>query len=392
MGTASTMNSLAEALGMSLTGCAAIPAPYKERPAMAYLTGKRIVEMVHEDLTPSKIMTREAFENVIATCAAIGGSTNAPWHIIAIARHMGVELTMKDWQEVGHHIPLLVNMQPVGEYLGEGYYRGGGVPAVMKELLGAGEIREGAMTVTGRTMGENLKAWNGWVNRDVIKPYDQPMAKNAGFLVMNGNLFESAIMKTSAISTEFRERYLQRAGDEDAFEGRAIVFEGPEDYHKRINDASLAIDADCILFIRGCGPVGYPGSAEVVNMAAPAYLLKQGIHTLPCIGDGRQSGTSGSPSILNASPESAVGGGLALLKTGDKVRVDLKKRRVDMVIPDAELAARRKAWQPPKLVSQTPWQEIYRAGVGQLQTGACLEAATRFQDVVHTYGEPRHSH
>jgi dihydroxy-acid dehydratase len=262
----------------------------------------------------------------------------------------------------------------------------------MKELMGAGEIRENAMTVTGKTMGENLKAWNGWVNRDVIKPYDKPLAKNAGFLVMSGNLFNSAIMKTSAISEEFRKRYLERPGDPDAFEGRAIVFEGPEDYHKRINDPSLAIDENCILFIRGCGPVGYPGSAEVVNMAAPAYLLKKGIHTLPCIGDGRQSGTSGSPSILNASPESAVGGGLALLKTGDKVRFDLKKRRVDMLISDADLEARRKAWQPPKLINQTPWQEIYRASVGQLETGACLEAATRYQDVVHTMGEPRHSH
>jgi dihydroxy-acid dehydratase len=391
MGTASTMNSLAEALGMSLTGCAAIPAPYKERPAMAYLTGRRIVEMVKEDLTPSKIITREALENVIATAAAIGASTNAPWHIIAIARHMGVPLTLQDWQEVGHEIPLLVNMQPAGEYLGEGYYRGGGVPAVMKELLAKGKIRRGAMTVTGKTMGENLDAWNGYVNRDVIRAYDNPLQKNAGFLVMNGNLFDAAIMKTSVIDQQFRARYLQRAGDEDAFVGRAIVFDGPEDYHARINDPALAIDENCILFIRGCGPVGYPGSAEVVNMAAPAYLIKRGITTLPCIGDGRQSGTSGSPSILNASPEAAVGGGLALLKSDDKVRVDLKKRRVDMLISEDELRERRKAWQPPKLVNQTPWQEIYRSGVGQLSTGACMEAATRYLDVAHRF-EPRHSH
>ncbi|MBX6323480.1 MAG: dihydroxy-acid dehydratase family protein [Rhodospirillaceae bacterium] len=392
MGTASTMNSLAEALGMSLTGCAAIPAPYKERAAMAYMTGRRIVEMVHEDLKPSDIITRAALENVIVTTAAIGGSTNAPWHIIAIARHMGVPLTLQDWQDIGHEIPLLVNMQPAGEHLGEGYYRGGGVPAVMKELMAHGKIRRDAMTVTGKTMGENLDAWNGYVDRDVIRPYDKPLQKNAGFLVLSGNLFDAAIMKTSVISEDFRRRYLQRPGDEDAFEGRAIVFDGPEDYHKRINDPALAIDETCILVIRGCGPVGYPGSAEVVNMAAPAALIKKGITTLPCIGDGRQSGTSGSPSILNASPESAVGGGLALLRTGDRIRVDLKKRRADMLISDEELRARRKAWQPPKLVNQTPWQEIYRAGVGQLSTGACLEAATRYLDIVRTYGEPRHSH
>jgi dihydroxy-acid dehydratase len=302
-----------------------------------------------------------------------------------------VPLTLQDWQDVGHEIPLLVNMQPAGEYLGEGYFRAGGVPAVMKELLAQGKIRTGAMTVTGKTMGENLNGWNGYVNRDVIRSYDKPLQKNAGFLVMNGNLFDAAIMKTSGISEDFRKRYLQRAGDEEAFEGRAIVFDGPEDYHKRINDPSLNIDENCILFIRGCGPVGYPGSAEVVNMAAPAALIKKGITTLPCIGDGRQSGTSGSPSILNASPEAAVGGGLALLKMGDKVRVDLKKRRVDMLISDEELRARRAAWQPPKLVNQTPWQEIYRSGVGQLSTGGCMEAATRYLDVAHKF-EPRHSH
>ncbi len=391
MGTASSMNSLAEAVGMSLPGCAAIPAPYRERGQMAYRTGRRIVDMVREDLTPSKIMTKPAFENAIAVASAIGGSSNCPPHMIAIARHMGVDLTLEDWQRVGHDIPLLVNCQPAGEYLGEGFHRAGGVPAVFRELIGAGRIHTDAMTVTGKTMGENHTAPMD-IDRAVIRSYDDPLMPAAGFVVMSGNLFDGAVMKTSVISPEFRERYLSDPGSEGAFEGRAIVFEGPEDYHDRIEDPALEIDENCILVIRGCGPIGYPGSAEVVNMAPPAALIKRGITELPCIGDGRQSGTSGSPSILNASPESAAGGGLALLKTGDQVRVDLNTRRVDVLIDDAELEARRAAHAPPDLVNQTPWQEIQRRMVGQLSTGACLEPATLYLRVVETHGTPRHSH
>ena len=391
MGTATSMNSLAEAVGMSLPGCAAIPAPYRERGQMAYETGRRIVGMVHEDLTPSKILTKPAFENSIAVASAIGGSSNCPPHMIAIARHMGVDLTLDDWQRVGHDIPLLVNCQPAGEYLGEGFHRAGGVPAVFRELIGAGRINTEAMTVTGKTMGEN-HARPMSIDRAVIRPYDDPLMPAAGFVVMSGNLFDGAVMKTSVIDDEFRERYLSEPGREGVFEGRAIVFEGPEDYHDRIDDPALEIDEHCILVIRGCGPIGYPGAAEVVNMAPPAALIKKGVTALPCIGDGRQSGTSGSPSILNASPESAAGGGLALLKTGDEIRVDLNTRRVDVLIDDAEMEARRAAYAPPDLVHQTPWQEIQRRMVGQLSTGACLEPATLYLRVVATHGTPRHSH
>ncbi|WP_341213027.1 IlvD/Edd family dehydratase [uncultured Limimaricola sp.] len=380
MGTASTMNAMAEALGMTLPGNSAIPAPFRERMAMAYETGRRIVAMVHEDLKPSDILTREAFENAIVTNSAIGGSTNAPPHLQAIARHAGVELDVTDWQKVGFDVPLLANMQPAGKYLGESFYRAGGVPAVMGELRKAGRIHEGAMTASGQTMGENLKGWESR-DTDVILTYDAPLRINAGFLVLSGNLFDSALMKTSVISEGFRERYLSRPGQEGIYEARAVVFEGPEDYHERINDPSLEIDAETILFIRGVGCVGYPGSAEVVNMQPPDAVLMQGIDHLPTVGDGRQSGTSESPSILNASPEAAVGGGLALLKTGDRVRLDLAACRLDALVDDAEWDARRAAWSPPELRNQTPWQEIYRKNVGQLADGGCLELATAYHKV-----------
>ena len=380
MGTASTMNAMAEALGMSLTGNSAIPAPFRERMAMAYETGRRIVGMVHEDLKPSDILTREAFENAIVVNAAIGGSTNAPPHLQAIARHAGVELNVKDWQTVGFDVPLLVNMQPAGEFLGESFYRAGGVPAVMGELMKAGRVHTGAMTATGKTMGDNLA---GWQSQDhvVIRPYDDPLRTNAGFLVLSGNLFDSALMKTSVISADFRERFLNEPGNEGVFEARAVVFEGPEDYHERINDASLGIDERTILFIRGVGCVGYPGSAEVVNMQPPDAILRAGINHLPTVGDGRQSGTSESPSILNASPESVVGGGLAFLQTGDRVRLDLKASTMDALVEPAEWAARKAAWVPPELHHQTPWQEIYRKTVGQLSDGGCLELATAYHKV-----------
>lgn len=391
MGTALSMNSMAEALGMSLPGCASIPAPYRERAQMAYETGRRAVEIVHEDLRPSKIMTRKAFENAIVAASALGASTNCPPHLNAIARHIGVELDVKDWDKVGYNIPLLVNLMPAGEYLGEGFHHAGGVPVVMRELLEAGKLHADALTVNGKTMGENVK---GAVceDRNVIKPYKQPMLPEAGFAVLSGTLFESAVMKTSVVSSEFRKKYLERPGDPNAFEGTAIVFEGPEDYHERINDTSLPIDENSILVIRGTGPIGYPGAAEVVNMLPPDRLVKQGINLLPCIGDGRQSGTSGSPSILNASPESAVGGGLALLKTGDRIRIDLNKRSADIMISAEELEKRRKAWTPPKLVNQTPWQELQRTYVGQLSTGGCLDFATDYQRIAETYGVPRHNH
>ena len=395
MGTATSMNSLAEALGMTLTGAAAIPGPYRERGQCAYRTGLRIVDMVHENLRPSDVLTRDAFLNAIVTSSAIGGSSNCPIHLAAISRHMGVQLSLEDWQSHGHDIPLLVNLQPAGEYLGEDYHKAGGVPAVMLELKGAGKIIESAMTVTGKTMGENLDAAhaaNSYVNRDVIKPYDQPMMAKAGFVVLSGNLFDSAVMKTSVIDDAFRGRYLSKPGDEGAFEARAIVFEGPEDYHDRINDPSLEIDAHSILVIRGSGPVGYPGSAEVVNMTPPDALAAQGIEDLACMGDGRQSGTSGSPSILNVSPESAVGGGLAILETGDKVRVDLNKRTVDVMLGADEMEKRKAAWTADFPGSQTPWEEIYRSMVGQLETGACLEPATMFVNIVEERGESRDSH
>ncbi|MGF1593502.1 MAG: IlvD/Edd family dehydratase [Kiloniellaceae bacterium] len=389
MGTALSMNSLAEALGMMLPGCASIPAPYRERGQMAYETGRRIVEMVWEELTPSKILTRAAFENAIVVNSAIGGSTNCPVHVTAIARHMGVDLVIEDWQTYGHDVPLLVNCQPAGEHLGEGYHRAGGLPAVMGELIRAGKINTGALTVAGKTMGE-LHGDCVAGDRDVIRAYDNPLMEEAGFVVLNGNLFDAAIMKTSVISPSFRRRYLSNSGQENVFEGRAIVFEGPEDYHHRINDPSLQIDETCLLFVRGCGPVGYPGSAEVVNMQPPDALIRSGIIELPTIGDGRQSGTSGSPSILNASPEAAAGSGLAILETGDRVRIDLNTRRVDLLLSEAEIAARWEAYTPPVLENQTPWQEIYRGAVGQLAGGGCLEPATRYHQVVKQL--PRHSH
>src|SRR5215218_9505863 len=391
MGTASTMNALAEALGMSLPGSAAIPAPYRERGQMAYETGKRIVDMVWEDLKPSDILTRESFENAIVAASALGASTNCPPHVNAIARHIGVELDNADWDKIGYDIPLLVNCMPAGKYLGEAFHRAGGVPTVMAELLAKGKLHGGTLTVTGKTMAENVAKAKP-ADGDVIKTYDKPMLGQAGFAVLSGNLFDSAIMKTSVISDEFRKKYLERKGDEDAFEGTAIVFEGPEDYHHRINDPALPIDENSILFIRNVGPVGYPGAAEVVNMLPPDRLVKGGVLLLPCVGDGRQSGTSASPSILNASPEAAVGGGLALLKTGDKVRVDIGKRRADILIPEKELAERKAAWKPHVNESQTPWQELQRKFVGQLASGACLDFAVNYQRIVETKGVPRHSH
>jgi dihydroxy-acid dehydratase len=391
MGTALSMNSMAEALGMSLTGCAAIPGPYKQRGQMAYETGRRIVDMVWEDLRPSQILTREAFENAIVTASALGASTNCPPHINAIARHAGVDLVNDDWDRIGYDIPLLVNCMPAGKYLGEAFYRAGGVPTVMAELQARKKLRGEALTVTGKTMAENLAGAIA-ADGEVIMSYDKPMLQQAGFAVLSGNLFDSAIMKTSVISPEFRQKYLERKGDPDAFEGTAIVFEGPEDYHHRINDPTLPIDENSILFIRNTGPVGYPGAAEVVNMLPPDRLVKGGVLLLPCIGDGRQSGTSASPSILNASPESAVGGGLALLVTGDKVRVDIGKRRADILISDEELTKRKAAWKPNVKESQTPWQELQRKFVGQLSSGACLDFAVNYQRISETKGIPRHSH
>jgi len=395
MGTASTMNSLAEAIGMSLPGGAAIPAPHRERAENAYLSGKRIVEMVWEDLRPSKIMTREAFENVIAVNSAIGGSTNAPIHFNAIARHMGVKLNNDDWEKVGYEIPLIVNMQPAGEYLGEDYHHAGGVPAVVGELIKAGKINKNALTVNGKTLYENCRRAKV-EDRNVIWSYRKPMQKQAGFLNLKGNLFDSAIMKTSVISDHFRERYLSNPKDPNAFEGRAIVFEGPEDYHKRIDNPRLKMDDTCMLFVRGVGPVGYPGAAEVVNMQPPAKLIRAGIGELPCIGDGRQSGTSGSPSILNASPEAATGGGLAILQTNDKVRIDLNKRTANILISKAEYERRRKALEKKggfKIpASQTPWQEIQRSMVDELSNGMVLKPAVKYQKIDQTKGVPRDNH
>jgi dihydroxy-acid dehydratase len=394
MGTASTMNALAEALGMSLPGCAAIPAPYRERGQIAYETGRRIVDMVWEDLKPSDILTREAFENAIVVNSAIGGSSNAPIHINAIARHIGIHLDMADWETIGHHVPLIVNLQPAGKYLGEEFHRAGGVPAVVNELMKRGLVREGAPCVNGKTIGENCKGRDGR-DADVIFPIDRPMRENAGFIVLRGNLFDNAIMKTSVISDDFRRRYLSNPDDPDAFEGRAIVFDGPEDYHHRIDDPALAIDEHCLLFMRGTGPIGYPGSAEVVNMQPPAALIRKGIMSLPCIGDGRQSGTSGSPSILNAVPEAAANGGLALLRTGDRVRIDLKKRTADILISQEELDLRRAALQQHGYAypaSQTPWQEIQRSLVAQFDQGMVLKPAVQFQKVAQTKGIPRDNH
>jgi len=389
MGTALTMNCLAEALGMSLTGSASIPAAYRERMQSAYETGQRAVQIVHEHLTPSKILTRQAFENAIAVNTAIGGSTNAPPHLAAIARHVGVDLGIKDWETIGYDIPLLVNCQPAGEFLGEGFHRAGGLPAVINELLAAGRIHGDVQTITGKTMAENI-AGKTAIDRIVIRSYSEPLMQEAGFLVLSGNLFDSALMKTCVISAEFRKRYLSTPGNENCFEARVIVFDGPEDYHARIDDADLNIDDSCLLTIRGCGPIGYPGSGEVVNMQPPAALLKQGINQLPTMGDGRQSGTSASPSVLNASPESAAGGNMALLETNDVVRVDLKNRTVMLLIADEELATRRQNYVEPEIVNETPWQEMYRGCVGQLSTGGCLDFATKYRNVSEKV--PRHNH
>ena len=395
MGTATTMNSLAEALGMSLPGSAAIPAPHRDRQECAYETGRRIVEMIHADRKPSDILTREAFINAIRVNSALGGSTNAPIHLIALARHIGVALSIDDWQTYGYDVPLLVNLQPAGEYLGEDFYRAGGVPAVVAQLIRQGLIHEQALTANGRSLGDNCK---DAVIHDqaVIRPFERPLTHTAGFRVMRGNLFESAIMKTSVISKEFRERYLSDPKDPEAFEGRAIVFDGPEIYHASIDDPALGIDEHCILVMRGTGPIGYPGGAEVVNMRAPVQLIAQGIHQLPCIGDGRQSGTSGSPSILNASPEAAIGGGLAVLKSGDRVRVDLKKGEVNVLLSEAELQQRYQALKAAGGYvypdNQTPWQEMQRGVIGQLETGAVLEPAVKYQRIARSKGIPRHNH
>ncbi|MEX0369153.1 MAG: IlvD/Edd family dehydratase [Tateyamaria sp.] len=395
MGTATTMNSLAEALGMQLPGSAAIPAPYRERSQISYETGKRIVDMVWEDLRPSDIMTREAFENTIVINSAIGGSTNAPIHLNGIAKHLDVPLNNDDWQKHGHHVPLLVNLQPAGEYLGEDYQHAGGVPAVIGELIAADLLpHPDVITANGKTMRENCAHLRS-ENTEVIKPVSDPLKAEAGFINLKGNLFDSAIMKTSVISEEFRTRYLSNPDDPEAFEGRAVVFDGPEDFHHRIDDEAEGIDEHCILFMRGAGPKGYPGGAEVVNMRAPSYLLKKGIQALPCVGDGRQSGTSGSPSILNASPEAADGGGLALLENGDRVRIDLKKCTADMLVDDAVLQARAEAimaaggYKVPE--SQSPWQDIFRDYVGRFDEGMTLRGATKYQDISRRH-MPRDNH
>ncbi|BEV11089.1 dihydroxy-acid dehydratase family protein [Asticcacaulis sp. DW145] len=396
MGTATTMNSLAEALGMQLPYSAAIPAPHRDRQECAYRTGKRIVDMVHEDLKPSDILTKEAFINAIRVNSAIGGSTNAPIHLNALARHIGVDLKIEEWQQYGEEVPLLVNLMPAGEYLGEDYHHAGGVPAVVGQLIKHGLIHENAITANGKTIGENCR--DAVIEDErVIRPFEQPLKLAAGFRVLSGNLFDSAVMKVSVISPEFRERYLSDPASPNAFTGRAIVFDGPEDYHHRIDDESLNIDEHCILFMRGAGPIGYPGAAEVVNMRAPNYLLKRGVTSLACIGDGRQSGTSGSPSILNASPEAAAGGNLAILQTGDQVRVDLNDNTVNVLISDAEIAERRAAleaaggFQYP--AHQTPWQELQRSVVGQMGSGMVLETAVKYQRIAQVgAGVPRDNH
>ena len=394
MGTATTMNSLAEALGMQLPGAAAIPAPYRERGQISYETGRRIVDMVWEDLRPSNIMTRAAFENAIVVNSAIGGSTNAPIHLNAIARHLGVALDNDDWQAVGHHVPLMVNLQPAGAYLGEDYHRAGGVPAVVGELLEQGLLpHPDALTVNGQAMGENCGARRS-TNLDVIKSADAPIKSDAGFINLSGNLFDSAIMKTSVISDSFRAMYLSNPEDMNAFEGRAVVFDGPDDFHHRIDDPAENIDTECILFMRGAGPIGYPGGAEVVNMRPPAYLLKKGVEALPCIGDGRQSGTSGSPSILNASPEAADGGGLALLQTGDWVRIDLNQCSADMLVTRDELSARARILETDGYAmpeSQSPWQQYFREKVGPFDKGMVLKDADNYQDIARKF-MPRDNH
>jgi len=389
MGTASTMNGVAEALGLSLPGCAAIPAPYRERGQMAYRTGQRIVEMAYEDLRPSKILTRESFLNAIAFVSAAGGSSNAEPHIMAMARHAGVELSPDDWTTHGYDLPLLLNMQPAGKYLGEGFHRAGGVPSLLWELLQAGKLNAGCATVTGRTIGENVAGRESH-DRDVIRPFDAPLKERAGFLALSGNLFDHAIMKTSVISEEFRNRYLNRPGSEGAFEARAIVFDGADDYHHRINDPTLNIDENCILVMRGAGPIGWPGSAEVVNMQPSDALIQRGVMWLPTLGDGRQSGTSDSPSILNASPESAAGGGLAWLRTGDMIRIDLNAGTCNALVDEAEIARRKAESAPPIPESHTPWEELFREKTGQMHEGAVLEFALKYRGIAAK--TPRHNH
>ena len=389
MGTALSMNCMAEALGMSLPGCASIPAPYRERLQMSYRTGVRIVEMITEDLRPSKVLTRQAFENAVVVNSALGGSTNCPIHLTAIARHAGVELSLQDWQDIGYEIPLLVNCQPAGEYLGEAFHRAGGVPAVLSELAKNGKINTNTLTVSGGSVAKNITEAR-LKNDKVIKRFKSPLREKAGFLVLSGNLFDGALIKTSVISEGFRSKYLSNKGQEGCFTARCIVFEGPEDYHARIDDPELSVDESCMLVIRGCGPIGYPGSAEVVNMQPPAELIKRGIGTLPTMGDGRQSGTAASPSILNISPESALGGNFALLETGDDVRIDLNKCEVNLLVEEQELEKRRAKYAQPKLEHQTPWQEIYRSCVGQLSTGGCLELATKYRNVGDVV--PRRNH
>ena len=391
MGTASSMNSVAEALGMSLTGCAVIPAPYREREQISFETGKRIVGMVHEDLKPSKIMTRKAFENAVVVASAIGASSNCTTHLIAIAKHMGVKFDLSNWQKLGHKIPLLVNCQPAGEFLMESFYRAGGIPAVMKELMKHKKIHTNIMTVSGKNVGQNLKRKID-IDRNIIKTFKECLTEKAGFLIMKSNFFSTAVMKTSVISKEFRERFLSNPKNPNVFTGKVVVFEGPEDYHKRINSKKLKIDENSILIIRGCGPVGYPGAAEVVNMQPPDRLLKQGINALPTLGDGRQSGTSESPSILHVSPESAVGGDLAIVKTGDKMKIDLNKRRVDLLISQVEFKKRRKKKKLLKIDNQTPWQEIFRDTVGQLEDGSCINSKSVYLDIAQKKGIPRNSH
>jgi len=391
MGTALSMNSLAEVLGMSLPGCAAIPGPYRERGWMAYETGRRIVGMVNENLRPSDIMTKAAFENAVVAAAALGASSNCPVHMIAIARHMGVDHTLEDWQRLGPQIPLLVDCQPAGRYLGEAFHRAGGVPAVMKELLKAGKLNGQALTVTGKSVADNLQDI-GEADHDVIREYQTPLRESAGYIVLSGNLFDSAVIKTSVIDENFRKRFLSDPQHPNVVDLKAIVFEGPEDYHERIESPDLGVDEMSLLVIRNCGPVGYPGGAEVVNMQPPASLMAKGIDTLPTMGDGRQSGTSASPSILNVTPEAVVGGGLALINTGDMIRIDLNNCRVDLLVTDDEFARRKAAWVKPVLLNQTPWEEISRSMVGQHGTGACLEPATLYLDIIQQRGESRNNH
>ena len=391
MGTASTMNSIAEALGMSLPGCAIIPAPYPERKKISYKTGQRIVNMVRENLTPSKIMTKQAFENAVVVASAIGGSSNATTHLLAIAKHMGIKFDLSNWQKLGHKIPLLVDCQPAGKYLMEGFYKAGGIPAVMKELIKNKKLNTKVKTVTGKNLGQNLKR-KIKVNSKVIKTFKKNLSQNAGFLVLRGNFFNSAIMKTSVISDEFKKRYLSDPDNPNLFICKAVVFEGPEDYHKRINSKKLNIDEKSILIIRGCGPIGYPGSAEVVNMQPPDALLKKGINALPTLGDGRQSGTSESPSILHVSPESAAGGDIGIIKTGDKIKIDLNKKRVDLLITANEFKKRRSKNKIKIINNQTPWQELSRLTVGQLEDGACIKTRSVYNRIVEKKGTPRHSH